>query len=67
VDNVLVHVPFDEAARAEGIYERRKADSWKHPVIGHSLTYSRLLKLEARLLEKEWMGEGGLFARMRLR
>jgi CRISPR-associated protein Cas1 len=50
-----------------GIYERRKADRWKHPVIGHSLTYSRLLELEVRLLEKEWMGEGGLFARMRLR
>lgn len=49
------------------IYERRKADRWKHPVIGHSLTYSRLLELESRLLEKEWMGEGGLFARMRLR
>jgi CRISPR-associated protein Cas1 len=50
-----------------GIYERRKADQWKHPVIGHSLSYSRLLELEVRLLEKEWMGEGGLFARMRLR
>ncbi len=50
-----------------GIYERRKADRWKHPVIGHSLSYTRLLELEARLLEKEWMGEGGLFARMRLR
>jgi CRISPR-associated protein Cas1 len=50
-----------------GIYERRKADQWKHPVIGHSLTYARLMELEVRLLEKEWMGEGGLFARMRLR
>jgi len=50
-----------------GIYERRKADQWRHPVIGHSLTYARLLELEVRLLEKEWMGEGGLFARMRLR
>ncbi len=51
-----------------GLYERRKADKWKHPVIGHSLSYSRLLELEVRLLEKEWMGdEGGLFARMRLR
>jgi CRISPR-associated protein Cas1 len=49
------------------IYERRKADQWKHPVIGHSLSYSRLMELEVRLLEKEWMGEGGLFARMRLR
>jgi CRISPR-associated protein Cas1 len=60
---------LSEAGRRKfiGIYERRKADRWKHPVIGHSLTYSRLLELEARLLEKEWMGEGGLFARMRLR
>ena len=49
------------------IYERRKADHWKHPVIGHSLSYARLIELEVRLLEKEWMGEGGLFARMRLR
>ncbi len=49
------------------IYERRKEDQWKHPVIGYSLSYARLLELEVRLLEKEWMGEGGLFARMRLR
>jgi CRISPR-associated protein Cas1 len=49
------------------IYERRKADQWKHPVIGHSLSYARLIDLEVRLLEKEWMNEGGLFARMRLR
>jgi len=25
------------------------------------------MELEVRLLEKEWMNEGGLFARMRLR
>lgn len=50
-----------------GIYERRKADNWKHPVIGYSLSYSRILELEARLLEKEWMNEGGLFAQLRLR
>lgn len=49
------------------IYERRKADQWKHPVIGHSLSYARLIELEVRLLEKEWQGEGGLFARLRLR
>ena len=36
------------------IYERRKADNWKHPVIGYSLSYSRLIELEVRLLEKEW-------------
>jgi CRISP-associated protein Cas1 len=50
------------------LYERRKEDHWKHPVIGYSLSYARLLELEVRLLEKEWLGtEGGLFARMRLR
>jgi CRISPR-associated protein Cas1 len=49
------------------IYERRKSDQWKHPVIGYSLSYSRLMELEVRLLEKEWMNEGGLFARFRSR
>lgn len=49
------------------IYERRKQDQWKHPVIGYSLSYARLMELEVRLLEKEWMNEGGLFAKFRLR
>ncbi len=59
------------------IYERRKADQWKHPVIGYSLSYSRHLELEVRLLEKEWTDKlsstdtnlepKGLFAKMRLR
>lgn len=49
------------------VYERRKEDRWKHPVTGYSLSYARLIELEARLLEKEWAGEPGLFARMRLR
>jgi CRISP-associated protein Cas1 len=49
------------------LYERRKQESWKHPVLGYSLTYKRLLELEVRLLEKEWMGEGGLFAQLVLR
>lgn len=50
-----------------GVYERRKSDTWKHPVIGYSMTYARILELETRLLEKEWTNEGGLFARLRLR
>jgi CRISPR-associated protein Cas1 len=50
-----------------GIYERRKEESWKHPVLKYSLTYRRLLELEVRLLEKEWMGEGGLFGQLVLR
>lgn len=59
------------------IYERRKADTWKHPVIGYSLSYARHLELEVRLLEKEWTDKlsssetnlepKGLFARTRLR
>lgn len=49
------------------LYERRKAESWKHSVVGYSLTYARLLELEVRLLEKEWSGAPGLFAKFRLR
>lgn len=49
------------------LYERRKEESWKHPVLGYSLTYRRLIELEVRLLEKEWMGEGGLFAQLVIR
>jgi CRISP-associated protein Cas1 len=49
------------------LYERRKEESWKHPVTEYSLTYRRLLELEVRLLEKEWMGEGGLFAQLIVR
>jgi len=49
------------------ILERRKAESWKHPVIGYSLTYDRLIELEARLLDKELGGGGELFAKWRLR
>ena len=59
------------------IYERRKTDQWKHPVIGYSLSYSRHMELEVRLLEKEWTDNlssietvsepRGLFARTRFR
>lgn len=49
------------------LYERRKDESWKHPVLGYSLSYRRLFELEVRLLEKEWMGEGGLFAKLVVR
>ena len=53
--------------KAIEVYERRKEDRWRHPVTGYSLSYARLIEVEARLLEKEWAGEPGLFARMRLR
>ena len=53
--------------KAIGLFEARLDETWKHPVIGYSLSYARTLELEARLLEKEWSGEPGLFARMRLR
>lgn len=49
------------------LYEQRKQESWKHPVTEYSLTYRRLIELEVRLLEKEWTGEGGLFAQLVLR
>lgn len=53
--------------KAIGLFEARLDESWKHPVLNYSLSYARTLELEARLLEKEWTGEPGLFARMRLR
>lgn len=53
--------------KAIGLFEMRLDETWKHPVLGYSLSYARALELEARLLEKEWSGEPGLFARMRLR
>lgn len=49
------------------VLERRRNDLWKHDVVGYSLSYARIIELEVRLLEKEWTGEPGLFARLRLR
>jgi CRISPR-associated protein Cas1 len=49
------------------LYERRKDECWKHPMLGYSMSYRRLFELEVRLLEKEWMGEGGLFAQLVVR
>ncbi|TKD12814.1 type I-MYXAN CRISPR-associated endonuclease Cas4/Cas1 [Polyangium fumosum] len=49
------------------VYERRRAEEWKHSVVGYSLSYGRMIELEARLLEKEWCGAPGLFAKFRLR
>jgi CRISPR-associated protein Cas1 len=60
---------LSEAGRrkAIGLFEGRMQESWKHPVLNYSLSYARAIELEARLLEKEWTGEPGLFARSRLR
>ena len=53
--------------KAIELFEKRLTDKWRHPAIGYSLSYARLIELEVRLLEKEWTGQSGLFARMRLR
>ncbi|GIW78800.1 MAG: CRISPR-associated exonuclease Cas4/endonuclease Cas1 fusion [Gemmatales bacterium] len=53
--------------KAIQLFEARLQESWKHPVLKYSLSYARTIELEARLLEKEWTGEPGLFARSRLR
>lgn len=52
---------------AIGLYEERKQETWRHPVLEYSLSYARAMELEVRLLEKEWSGSPGLFARMRIR
>jgi len=53
--------------KAIGIFERRMQQTWKHPITDYSLSYARTVELEVRLLEKEWSGQPGLFARSRLR
>jgi CRISPR-associated protein Cas1 len=64
---VQVWLSANGRKKAIEVYERRKEDEWRHPVTGYSLSYARLIELECRLLEKEWSGQPGLFARMRLR
>jgi CRISPR-associated protein Cas1 len=49
------------------VYERRKNEEYRHDVVDYSLSYARMMELEVRLLEKEWSGEPGLFARFRIR
>jgi len=63
------HVWLSDAGRRKAIalYERRLEDTWKHPVLQYSLSYARTIELEVRLLEKEWTGAPGMFARARLR
>jgi CRISPR-associated protein Cas1 len=62
-----VWLSSDGRRQAITIYETRKQEHWKHPVLGYSLSYARAIELEVRLLEKEWSGSPGLFANMRLR
>lgn len=57
----------DGRRKAIQIYESRKQEKWKHPVMKYSLSYARTIELESRLLEKEWGGQSGLFAALRLR
>lgn len=57
----------DGRKQAIELYEKRKQEQWKHPVLKYSLSYARAMELEVRLLEKEWSGSPGLFANMRIR
>lgn len=50
-----------------GVYARRKHEEHRHPALDYSISYARMMELEVRLLEKEWSGEAGCFARFRLR
>ena len=53
--------------KAIGLFEERLTEAYKHPHTGQSLAYVRMIELEMRLLEKEWTGCAGLFAKLRLR
>ncbi|MFM8275012.1 MAG: type I-MYXAN CRISPR-associated endonuclease Cas1 [Gemmata sp.] len=67
VTRVKVWLSESGRRKAIGLFEDRLQETWKHPVLSYSLSYARTIELEARLLEKEWTGEPGLFARSRLR
>lgn len=60
---------LSDAGRRKAIelFEQRLTESYQHPHTGQSLSYARIVELEVRLLEKEWTGCPGLFARLRLR
>lgn len=53
--------------KAISLFEQRLQESYRHPHTSQSLTYARMIELECRLLEKEWTGCSGLFARWRMR
>ena len=67
VTRTKVWLSDDGRRKAIQLFEDRLQESWRHPVVKYSLSYARTIELEARLLEKEWTGEPGLFARSRLR
>ncbi|MEO8679986.1 MAG: type I-MYXAN CRISPR-associated endonuclease Cas1 [Vicinamibacterales bacterium] len=67
VTKAMVWLSESGRKKAIGLFEDRLQETWKHPVLNYSLSYGRSIELEARLLEKEWTGEPGLFARSRLR
>jgi CRISPR-associated protein Cas1 len=53
--------------KALALFEERLNETHSHPHTGQSMAYARLVELELRLLEKEWSGFPGLFAKLRLR
>lgn len=63
------HVWLSDEGRKKAIalFEQRLEESYKHPHTKQSLSYARMVELEARLLEKEWTGSPGLFAQLRMR
>ena len=67
VTKTKVWLSDDGRKKAIALFEARLEETWKHPVVDYSLSYSRTMELEVRLLEKEWTGEPGLFAQARLR
>lgn len=57
----------DGRKKAIRLFEERLNESYRHPYTGQSMTYVRMVELEARLLEKEWTGAPGHFANLRMR
>jgi CRISPR-associated protein Cas1 len=53
--------------KAVEFFENRLNETWKHPVLDYSLSYSRHIELEVRLLEKTWTEGKSLYAVSALR
>jgi CRISPR-associated protein Cas1 len=58
---------LSEAARLKivQLIQERLAETVKNPGLNRSMPWSSAIELEARLLEQEWSGEPGWFARVR--
>lgn len=67
ITNKKVWLSDNGRKKAIEVFEKRLDETWKHPILGYSLSYARHIELEVRLLEKWWTEGKSLFATSSLR